>query len=67
MDTKKIEIIGDNHEFFSLKTPLRKDAFVKTDAEKIKNIQKHSKARGNYNSRPRYFLRWSNLQSPKKT
>ena len=41
MDTKKIEIIGDNHEFFSLKTPLRKDAFVKTDAEKIKNIQKH--------------------------
>ncbi len=41
MDIKKIEIIGDNHEFFSLKTPLRKDAFVKTDAEKIKNIQKH--------------------------
>ena len=41
MDTKKIELIGDNHEFFSLKTPLRKDAFDKPDSEKIKNIQKH--------------------------
>ena len=27
--------------FFSLKTPLRKDAFDKSDNEKIKNIQKH--------------------------
>ena len=41
MDTKKIELIGDNHEFFSLKTPLRKDAFDKSDNEKIKSIQKH--------------------------
>ena len=41
MDTKKIELIGDNHEHFSLKTPLRKDAFDKSDNEKIKNIQKH--------------------------
>ena len=41
MDTKKIELIGDNHEFFSLETPLRKDAFDKSDNEKIKNIQKH--------------------------
>jgi len=41
MDTKKIELIGDNHEFFSLSTPLRKDAFDKSDSEKIKNIQKH--------------------------
>ena len=41
MDTKKIELIGDNHEFFSLKTPPRKDAFDKSDNEKIKNIQKH--------------------------
>ncbi len=41
MDTKKIELIGDNHELFSLKTPLRKDAFDKSDNEKIKNIQKH--------------------------
>ena len=45
MDTKKIELIGDNHEFFSLKTPLRKDAFDKSDNEKIKNIQKHFRKR----------------------
>ena len=41
MDTKKIELIGDNHEIFSLDTPLRKDAFVKSNNEKIKNIEKH--------------------------
>lgn len=41
MDTKKIELIGDNHEYFSLKTPLRKDAFAKTNDEKIKKIEKH--------------------------
>ena len=41
MDTKKIELIGDNHELFSLKTPLRDDAFVKSNDEKIKNIEKH--------------------------
>lgn len=41
MDTKKIELIGDNHEIFSLETPLRKDAFVKSNNEKIKNIEKH--------------------------
>ena len=41
MVTKKIELIGDNHEFFSLNTPLRKDAFDKSDDVKIKNIQKH--------------------------
>ena len=41
MDTKKIELIGDNHESFSLKTKLKKDAFSKPDEEKIKNIQKY--------------------------
>ena len=41
MDTKKIELIGDNHEFFSLETPLRDDAFLKSNDEKIKNIEKH--------------------------
>ena len=41
MDTKKIELIGDNHELFSLETPLRDDAFVKSNNEKIKNIEKH--------------------------
>ena len=41
MDAKKIELIGDNHELFSLETPLRDDAFVKSNDEKIKNIEKH--------------------------
>lgn len=41
MNTKKIELIGDNHEFFSLETPLREDAFAKSNDEKIKNIEKH--------------------------
>ena len=41
MDTKKIEVIGDNHEMFSLKTPIRDDAFFKSDDEKIKAIEKH--------------------------
>ncbi|MFL2999489.1 MAG: GTP cyclohydrolase I FolE [Cytophagales bacterium] len=41
MNTKKIELIGDNHELFSLETPLRDDAFVKSNDEKIKNIEKH--------------------------
>jgi len=41
MDTKKIELIGDNHELFSLETPLRDYAFVKSNDEKIKNIEKH--------------------------
>ena len=35
MDTKKIDLIGDNHEFFSLDTPLRPDAFRKSNDEKI--------------------------------
>ena len=41
MDTKKIEVIGDNHEMFSLNTPLRDDALFKSDDEKIKAIEKH--------------------------
>ena len=41
MDTKKIELIGDNHALFSLETPLRDDAFVKSNDEKIKNIEKY--------------------------
>ena len=41
MDTKKIEVIGDNHEMFSLNTPLRDDAFFKSDDDKIKAIEKH--------------------------
>jgi len=40
---KEIQIIGDNHFSTTIKTPLRADAFEKTDDEKIKNIQHHFK------------------------
>lgn len=39
MDKNQIEIIGDNHIISSVETPLRPDAFEKSDKEKIKNIQ----------------------------
>jgi GTP cyclohydrolase I len=39
----QIEITGDNHISTSIKTPLRADAFEKTDDEKIKNIEHHFK------------------------
>jgi len=38
---EQIEIIGDNHISTNIKTPLRPDAFEKSDAEKIKNIAHH--------------------------
>jgi GTP cyclohydrolase I len=40
---EQIQIIGDNHFSTSIKTPLRADAFDKSDDEKIKNIQNHFK------------------------
>ncbi|WP_165731190.1 GTP cyclohydrolase I FolE [Polaribacter sp. 20A6] len=40
---KEIEIVGDNHFSSSIRTPLRADAFDKSDEEKIKNIQYHFK------------------------
>jgi len=45
-DTLTIEIedeIGDNHVSTSVDTPLRSDAFVLTDSEKISIIEKHFK------------------------
>jgi GTP cyclohydrolase IA len=40
IDTKeKIELIGDNHQMTSVETPLRPDAFSKSDDEKIEAIQ----------------------------
>lgn len=42
-DKEQIEIIGDNHFTSNIKTPLRADAFEKSDDEKIKNIQYHFK------------------------
>jgi GTP cyclohydrolase I len=40
-DKEQIEITGDNHFSTSIKTPLRADAFEKSDDEKIKNISHH--------------------------
>lgn len=42
-DKKEIITVGDNHVLTSIKTPLRADAFEKTDVEKIENIQFHFK------------------------
>jgi len=41
MKKEEIESLGNNHLLTSLETPLRKDAFQKTDQEKIENIQHH--------------------------
>jgi GTP cyclohydrolase I len=38
---EKIEALGDNHIGTSIETPLRSDAFTKTDDEKIKAISFH--------------------------
>ena len=39
-----IEEIGDDHEFSSIETPLRADAFAMDDREKIELIEKHFKS-----------------------
>jgi len=41
MSKDKIETIGDNHISTSVETPLRTDAFEKSDDEKVKAIQHH--------------------------
>ena len=35
------ELIGDNHQMTSAETPMRPDAFDKSDEEKMKTIEKH--------------------------
>lgn len=35
------ELIGDNHQMTSVETPLRADAFEKSDDQKMKSIEKH--------------------------
>jgi len=35
------DILGDNHQMTSAETPMRKDAFVKSDEEKMKVIENH--------------------------
>ncbi|MDO6759512.1 GTP cyclohydrolase I FolE [Tamlana sp. 2_MG-2023] len=42
-DKEQIQIEGDNHFSTNIETPLRADAFDKSDNEKIKNIQYHFK------------------------
>ena len=37
--TEQFEIAGDNHQMTSIETPLREDAFLKTDEQKIEAIQ----------------------------
>ena len=41
MNKSEIELLGDNHISTNIDTPLRTDAFNKTDEEKIHNIQYH--------------------------
>ena len=41
MDTALIDLIGDEHISTATDTPLRKDAFKKTDEEKIEIIEHH--------------------------
>ena len=41
---EEIEAIGNMHLSTSVETPMREDAFEKSDEEKIQNIQKHFKA-----------------------
>ena len=41
MDKSQIEAIGDNHMATVVETPLREDAFDRTDEDKIKSIQYH--------------------------
>ena len=41
MNKEQLELIGDNHISSNVETPLVKDAFVKSDLEKIESIQKY--------------------------
>jgi len=43
IDKKQVEITGDNHFSTNIETPLRADAFNKTDDEKIEKIQHYFK------------------------
>lgn len=41
IEKELFELIGDNHQMTSAETPLRADAFDKSDKEKMFNIEKH--------------------------
>ena len=41
LDKEIYDLIGDNHQMTSAETPLRADAFVKSDADKMAAIENH--------------------------
>lgn len=41
IEKELFELIGDNHQMTSSETPLRVDAFIKSDKDKMVSIQKH--------------------------
>ncbi|WP_284652029.1 GTP cyclohydrolase I FolE [Flavobacterium terrisoli] len=41
IEKELFELIGDNHQMTSAETPLRPDAFIKTDKQKMDTIEKH--------------------------
>nr|WP_294777524.1 GTP cyclohydrolase I FolE [uncultured Flavobacterium sp.] len=41
IEQELFELIGDNHQMTSAETPLRPDAFIKTDLQKMAVIEKH--------------------------
>lgn len=41
IEQELFELIGDNHQMTSAETPLRPDAFIKTDLQKMTVIEKH--------------------------
>jgi len=43
LEKELFELLGDNHQMTSAETPLRPDAFAKSDEEKMVTIEKHFK------------------------
>jgi GTP cyclohydrolase I len=41
IERELFEMIGDNHQMTSAETPLRTDAFLKSDTDKMNSIEKH--------------------------
>ncbi|WP_264521346.1 GTP cyclohydrolase I FolE [Flavobacterium sp. N1994] len=41
IEKELFELIGDNHQMTSAETPLRPDAFIKSDKDKMISIEKH--------------------------
>ncbi|MFN3754855.1 GTP cyclohydrolase I FolE [Flavobacterium sp.] len=41
IEKELFELIGDNHQMTSAETPLRPDAFIKSDKQKMEVIEKH--------------------------